>query len=138
MKRLLILISIMALALTLTIALSGCAGSTDDFEGKNIVTFHVNGGILNYGTSSTKTSANFVYEPGTYVLDPSKDIPNYSIPEADTTLPVGIPMKLVHLLPSGILQLPLMFPPLHFMQVGRKQSDTLTRFTMYTKTTELP
>lgn len=79
MKRLLILISVMAFALTLTLVLSGCAGGTDNFEGKNIVTFHVNGGILNYGTSSTKTSANFVYEPGTYILDPSKDIPNYSI-----------------------------------------------------------
>ena len=79
MKRLLILISVMALALTLTIALSGCAGSTDDFEGKNIVTFYVNGGILNYGTSSTKTSTNFAYYPGTYILDPAKDIPNYSI-----------------------------------------------------------
>ena len=79
MKRLLILISIMAIALTLTIALSGCAGGTDDFEGKNIVTFYVNGGILNYGTSSTKTSVNFAYYPGTYILDPTEDIPNYSL-----------------------------------------------------------
>ena len=79
MKRLLILISILTLALTLTFALSGCSGSTDDLEGKNIVTFKVNGGILNYGTSSTKTSVNFAYYPGTYILDPSKDIPNYSI-----------------------------------------------------------
>ncbi len=79
MKRLLILISIIALALTLTFALSGCAGGTDEFEGKNIVTFKVNGGILNYGTSSTKTSVNFAYYPGTYILDPSADIPNYSI-----------------------------------------------------------
>ena len=79
MKRLLILISILTLALTLTFALSGCSGSTDEFEGKNIVTFKVNGGILNYGTSSTKTSVNFAYYPGTYILDPSKDIPNYSI-----------------------------------------------------------
>ena len=79
MKRLLILISLMAIALPLTIALSGCAGGTDDFEGKNIVTFYVNGGILNYGTSSTKTSVNFAYYPGTYILDPTEDIPTYSL-----------------------------------------------------------
>ena len=79
MKKLLILISTIVFALTLTFAMSGCAGSTDEFEGKNIVTFHVNGGILDYGTSSTKTSVNFAYYPGTYILDPSKDIPNYSL-----------------------------------------------------------
>ena len=79
MKRLLIFISIIALTLTLTFALSGCSGGDDDFEGKNIVTFMVNGGILNYGTSSTKTSVNFAYHPGTYILDPSEDIPNYSL-----------------------------------------------------------
>ena len=79
MKRLLIFISIMALALTLTFALSGCSGSTDEFEGKNIVTFDMNGGILNYGTSSTKTSIKFAYYPETYILDPIDDIPNYSI-----------------------------------------------------------
>ena len=79
MKRLLILISIIVLSITLTIGLSGCSEGTDEFEGKNIVTFKVNGGILNYGTSSTKTSVNFAYYPGTYILDPSVDIPNYSI-----------------------------------------------------------
>ena len=79
MKKLLTFISIMALALTLTFILSGCSGGTDDLEGKNIVTFDVNGGILNYGTSSTKTNVKFAYYPGTYILDPSKDIPNYSL-----------------------------------------------------------
>jgi uncharacterized repeat protein (TIGR02543 family) len=79
MKKLLTLISIIALALTLTLLLSGCSGRTDELEGKNIVTFMVNGGVLNYGTSSTKTSVNFAYYPGTYILDPSADIPNYSI-----------------------------------------------------------
>ena len=79
MKRLLTLISVIALALTLTFIVSGCAGSTDDLEGKNVVTFKVNGGVLNYGTSSTKTSVNFAYYPGTYILDPAKDIPNYSL-----------------------------------------------------------
>ena len=69
----------MALALTLTFVLSGCSGGTDELEGKNIVTFEVNGGILSYGTSSTKTSVKFAYHPGTYILDPSEDIPNYSL-----------------------------------------------------------
>lgn len=79
MKRLLTLISVIALALALTFIVSGCAGGTDDLEGKNVVTFKVNGGVLNYGTSSTKTSVNFAYHPGTYILDPTKDIPNYSL-----------------------------------------------------------
>ncbi len=79
MKKLLILILMMAHALTLTFALSGCSGDTDEFEGKNIVTFDINGGTLNYGTSSTKTNVKFAYYPGTYILDPSKDIHNYSI-----------------------------------------------------------
>ena len=79
MKKLLIFISTMALALTLMLALSGCSGGTDELEGKNIVTFDVNGGILNYGTSSTKTSVKFAYYPGTYILDPAKDIYNYSL-----------------------------------------------------------
>ena len=79
MKKLLTLILIMALALTLTFILSGCSGDADEFEGKNIVTFNVNGGILNYGTSSTKTSVKFAYYPGTYILDPTTDIPNYTL-----------------------------------------------------------
>ena len=69
----------MALALTLTFTLSGCSGEVNELDGKNIVTFDVNGGILNYGTSSTKTSVKFAYYPGTYLLDPAEDIHNYSL-----------------------------------------------------------
>jgi uncharacterized repeat protein (TIGR02543 family) len=67
-----------ALTLTLALTLSGCVGGDADLDGKNIVTFEVNGGTLNYGTSSTKTKINFAYYPGTYILDPTT-LPNYSI-----------------------------------------------------------
>ena len=72
------LIFALLLALTLTLALSGCGGTEDSLEGKNIVTFEVNGGILNYGTSSTDTNINFAYYPGTYIKDPTT-IANYTI-----------------------------------------------------------
>lgn len=75
-KRKLILISL--LVLTLAFVLSGCGGEGDDLEGKNIVTFVVNGGTLNYGTSSTTSEINFAYHPGTYIIDPT-DLPNYAI-----------------------------------------------------------
>ena len=78
MKKLLIFISMVVLTLTLTLALSGCSGSTDEFEGKNIVTFDVNGGVLNYVTSSTQTNLKFAYYPGTYIVDPTT-IAKYSI-----------------------------------------------------------
>ena len=63
---------------TLALVMSGCSGANGDLEGKNTVTFEVNGGILNYGTSSTNTKVNFAYHPGTYILDPTT-FPNYSI-----------------------------------------------------------
>ena len=72
------LIFVVLLAITLTLALSGCGGADDALEGKYIVTFEVNGGILNFGTSSTNSKINFAYHPGTYVKDPST-IANYSI-----------------------------------------------------------
>lgn len=72
------LIFIALLALTLTLALSGCGGADDALEGKYIVTFEVNGGILNFGTSSTNSKINFAYHPGTYIKDPTT-IANYSI-----------------------------------------------------------
>ena len=72
------LIFTVILVLTLTLLLSGCRGEDDDLEGKNIVTFEINGGTLNYGTSSTTTNVNFAYHPGTYILAP-ETLPNYSI-----------------------------------------------------------
>ena len=76
MKKKLIFITVLAVALTLL--LSGCAAAGNSLKGKNIVAFEVNGGTLNYGTSSTNTKVNFAYHPGTYIIDPIT-LPNYSI-----------------------------------------------------------
>ena len=79
MKRKILIITVaVALFAALTVLLSGCAGSSDPTEGKNVVTFVVNGGILSYGTSSTDGSINYAYHPGTYVKDPL-GFPNYKI-----------------------------------------------------------
>ncbi len=77
-RKLLILTTFIALAAALTVLLSGCAGSKDPTEGKNIVTFEINGGILSYGTSSTDGRINYAYQPGTYIKDPA-EFPNYKI-----------------------------------------------------------
>ena len=79
MKRKILIITVaVALFAALTVLLSGCAGSSDPTEGKNVVTFVVNGGILSYGTSSTDGSINYAYHPSTYVKDPL-GFPNYKI-----------------------------------------------------------
>ena len=66
------------LALTLTFVLSGCAGAEDELKGKNIVVFELNGGTLEFKTSSVNTKINFAYHPGTYIVDPA-EIPGYRI-----------------------------------------------------------
>lgn len=77
-KRHLIFITMAILALTLTVFLSGCSEDAYDLEEKNIVTFETNGGILDYGSSSTDENINFAYHPGTYIIDPT-EFPNYEI-----------------------------------------------------------
>ena len=77
-KRFLILVAVFVFACTLAVMLSGCGGGNDDLEGKYIVTFDINGGILNYGTSSTTKTLNHAYFPNTYIVDPTT-MPNYSI-----------------------------------------------------------
>lgn len=72
------LIFIALVTLTLALLLSGCSGESGELDGKNIVTFEMNGGTLNYGTSSTNTKVNYAYHPGTYILDPTT-ISTYSI-----------------------------------------------------------
>ena len=74
MKKKLIFIAVLAL----TILLSGCGRDEYDLDGKNIVTFETNGGMINYGTSSTNSKINFAYHPGTYILDPAT-LPNYTV-----------------------------------------------------------
>ena len=71
-KKHLTLIAFVILTLTLIFALSGCAGEDDVFEGKYTVTFELNGGTLDYKTSSVDTNIKYAYEPNTYVLDISK------------------------------------------------------------------
>ena len=73
-KKYLTLIAVAVLALTLVFALSGCAGEDDVFEGKYVVTFDMNGGTLDYGTSTTNTQIKYAYEPKTYVLDVVEDL----------------------------------------------------------------
>lgn len=77
-KKHLVLITMILLALTLTFVLSGCAGTEDELKGKNIVVFELNGGTLEFKTSSVSTKINFAYHPGTYIVDPA-EIPGYKI-----------------------------------------------------------
>jgi uncharacterized repeat protein (TIGR02543 family) len=76
-KHLILLFAVLLIA-TLTLALSGCGSEGQSLEGKNIVTFDLNGGTLELKTSSVDTSINFAYHPGTYILDPVK-IPGYKM-----------------------------------------------------------
>lgn len=77
MKKLnLILITLITVALAAL--LSGCTVGDNSLEGRNIVTFRMNGGILNYGTSSTGDSINYAYHPGTLIKDPAQ-LPGYSL-----------------------------------------------------------
>ena len=74
------LILLTVLVALLAVFAVGCGAVGDDrLEGKSIVTFELNGGMLKYGTSSTRTNINFAYYPGTRILDPSKDISNYEL-----------------------------------------------------------
>lgn len=82
MKKLRLILLILTLALVAIFA-AGCgSGEDSSLEGKNIVTFEMNGGTLKYGTSSTKTNINFAYHPGTKILDPSSDIGGYELMRA--------------------------------------------------------
>lgn len=77
-KKISIAVTLLALLCALSAVLCGCSEQKDEYEGKNVVTFDMNGGTMNYGTSSTKGTVNHVYYPGTLILDPTT-IPNYSI-----------------------------------------------------------
>lgn len=76
-KHFILLFAVLVIA-TLTLALSGCGNEGQSLEGKNIVTFELNGGTLELKTSSVDTNINFAYHPGTYILDPV-DIPGYKL-----------------------------------------------------------
>lgn len=68
-KRYLILLAL--LALTLTCILSGCGKGEQDLDGMYVVSFDVNGGKLDLGTSAVTTKVNYAYEPGSLVMDPT-------------------------------------------------------------------
>lgn len=82
MKQKIKLLIVIALVALLTLAMSGCDKGGYDIDGMNVVTFEMQGGMLEYGTSSTDTKINFAYHPGTYILDPTT-IPNYSLMRQD-------------------------------------------------------
>lgn len=75
-KTYLIFFFLLTVALALT--LSGCGKQEQSLDGKNIVTFELEGGTLDYGTASTNTNIFYAYEPGSYILDPA-EIPNYKM-----------------------------------------------------------
>lgn len=78
-KKFSIAITLLALVCVLSAVLCGCSVKVDEaLKGKNVVTFEVNGGLLNYGTSSTKTNVMHYYYPNTLIKDPVT-LPNYSV-----------------------------------------------------------
>ena len=80
-KKHLKLILIMVFAVALTFILSGCGSDGYSIEGKNVVTFELDGGIITTKNSSFDI-INFAYDPGTYILDPIKDL-GYTLSRPD-------------------------------------------------------
>lgn len=68
-RKLLLLIMSLLVVASLAVMLSGC-GADDELDGKHIVTFEINGGVFNYGTSSTDTAIKYAYHPDTKIVDP--------------------------------------------------------------------
>ena len=77
MKKRYLIFFVLVLA-TLTLLMSGCGNVEKSYEGKNMVTFEVNGGILETNTAIVKTKIQFAYEPNTYLLDPT-ELPGYKL-----------------------------------------------------------
>jgi uncharacterized repeat protein (TIGR02543 family) len=71
------LILLTLVAITLTLLLSGCGRGGQSIEGMYGVTFEVNGGKLNIGTTSTE-QLKYAYDPGSYMIDPAT-FRNYKI-----------------------------------------------------------
>ena len=81
MKKLTLILLALTLAVILLTAV-GCRNNNYDLEGKYIATFELNGGTLDYKTSSTRTKINFAYFPNTYILAP-ESIPGYKLYRTD-------------------------------------------------------
>lgn len=71
------LILLTLVAITLTLLLSGCGRGEQSLEGMYGVTFEVNGGKLNIGTTDTE-QLKYAYDPGSYMIDPAT-FRNYKI-----------------------------------------------------------
>ena len=69
MKKRYILLTV--LALTLILLLSGCGSKEQSLDGMYVVTFELNGGILDVGSYNVNSKINFAYEPGSHILDPT-------------------------------------------------------------------
>lgn len=74
-KKIFKLIFIALVAITLTFIMSGCGRDQQELEGKNVVTFDLNGGTLETNTASVSTQIKYAYDANTYLLDPAEDIP---------------------------------------------------------------
>ena len=77
-KKHLSITCLVILVITLACVLSGCRGENDIFNGKYEVTFNLNGGTLDYKTSSVNTEIKYAYVPNTYVIAVN-DIPGYKL-----------------------------------------------------------
>ena len=77
-KRHFSLICTVIITVALTILLSGCGDNGQSIDGKNVVTFELQGGTMELKTSSVDTKINFAYHPGTYIIDPV-EIPGYKM-----------------------------------------------------------
>ena len=78
-RKYLILITLVFLAATLTVFLSGCSGGNDVFDGRTIVTFDFNDqetdeykAKLEIGKSGVYDEISYAYVPGTLVKDPTE------------------------------------------------------------------
>lgn len=67
--------------ITLALLLSGCAAGSEDLSGMYIATFELNGGTLDFRTSTVSSKINYAYEPGSYIIDPA-NYANYEISRA--------------------------------------------------------
>lgn len=81
MKKLTLILLALTLAVILLTAV-GCKKADYDLDGKYIATFELNGGTLDYKTSSTRTNINFAYFPDTYIIAP-EEIPGYRLYRTD-------------------------------------------------------
>ena len=82
-KAYLILLALLVVALAAL--LPGCSSNVDELEGKYVVTFELNGGILDLKSTNVSTNINYAYEPGSFIVDPTCAEWNYKLTRAGYT-----------------------------------------------------